>query len=171
MSANSVSPSPNGEGGGSATACSMPSTTGTGMYDASVCHSRLPRLSSRRRSSRRADPVVLVEVRDVADLRDREPPPSRPRADAADLQRAEAGGEIAQLGVGQALVAEHQHRIAVDRRQMASTVAASSGRARSTPAISAPNAGLSAEISIDIAGSTVCCWTEFVAVRDGGWIR
>ena len=63
----------------------------------------------------RAHIVVVVEVGDVADLRDGEAAAARAGGGAADLQRAEAGGEIAQLGVGQMLVAEDQHRIGVDR--------------------------------------------------------
>ena len=62
-----------------------------------------------------AQPVVLVEVRDVADLRDREAPLAAARRRAADLQFAEPGGEIVQLPVGQLLVVEHQDGLAVDR--------------------------------------------------------
>jgi hypothetical protein len=38
-----------------------------------------------------------------------------PAAAASDLERAEPGREIAQLGVVEALAAKHQHRIAIDR--------------------------------------------------------
>ncbi len=36
------------------------------------------------------------------------------RGGAADLQRAEAGGEVAQLRIGEALVAEDHHGVAID---------------------------------------------------------
>src|ERR1700733_8309303 len=63
-----------------------------------------------------ADLVVFIEVGYVADLRDFQSPPSRPSGGAADLQRAETGGEVAQLQVGQMLVAEHQYGMGVDGR-------------------------------------------------------
>ena len=64
----------------------------------------------------RADVVVLVEIGDVADLRDSQPALSGAGGGPADLQRAEARGEVAQLRVGEALVAEDHHRVAIDRR-------------------------------------------------------
>ena len=101
-----------------------------------------------------ADLVVRVQVGDVADLRDGEPAGSAPRRGPADLQRAEAGCKVAQLCVGQPLVAEDHHCVAVDGRPDAVNGRGVERQARSIPPISAANAGLSAEISIDIAGST-----------------
>ncbi len=65
---------------------------------------------------KRSDSVVLIEVGDVADLRDREPSPARTRGGSADLQRAKTRGEIAQLRIGQTLVAEDRNWIGVHHR-------------------------------------------------------
>ena len=58
--------------------------------------------------------MVLVQVGDIADLRNFQPPSPGTSRGPPDLQRAEAGGEITQLRVGQALVVKHQHGIAVE---------------------------------------------------------
>ena len=42
-------------------------------------------------------------------------PPATSRRSATDFERAELGGEIAQLRVVESLAAKHQHRIAIDR--------------------------------------------------------
>ena len=64
---------------------------------------------------KRSDSVVLIEVGDIADLRDREPSPARTRRGSADLQGAKTPGKIAQLRICQMLVAEDQNRIGIHR--------------------------------------------------------
>ena len=61
-----------------------------------------------------AQPVILVEVRDVADLGELQPAPAAARRRTADLELAEPGGEGAQLLVGELLIAKHQDGMAVD---------------------------------------------------------
>ena len=63
----------------------------------------------------RTDIVVHVEVGDVADLRNLQAPSSWASGSAADLQRAEAGREVAQLRVAEALVAEDHDGVAIYR--------------------------------------------------------
>ncbi len=63
-----------------------------------------------------ADLVLLVEVGDVADLRNGEPAFAGARGGPTDLQRTEACGEVAKLRVGEALVTEDHHRVAIDGR-------------------------------------------------------
>ena len=58
--------------------------------------------------------VVLVEVGDVADLRDCQPTPATPRGGTTNLQWAEANGEVTQLRIGKALVAEDDHGVTID---------------------------------------------------------
>ena len=62
-----------------------------------------------------AQPVVLVEVRDVADLGKCEAPPAAARRRPADFQLAEAQREGAQLLVGDVLVVEHHDGMGIDR--------------------------------------------------------
>src|ERR1700733_2235168 len=62
------------------------------------------------------DLIVLIEVGYVADLRNFQSSAPGPSGGAADLQRAETGGEVAQLQVGQMLVAENQYGMGVDGR-------------------------------------------------------
>jgi hypothetical protein len=57
---------------------------------------------------------LAVEIRDVADLRQRQAAPAALERAAADLQRAERRREIAQLRVAQALIVKHQDRMLVD---------------------------------------------------------
>src|SRR6185312_8878317 len=61
-------------------------------------------------------PAVEIEIGDVANLREFEPPGSAPRRRAADLQRPEQGREIAQRLVTDVLAVEDQHAMLVDRR-------------------------------------------------------
>ncbi len=58
--------------------------------------------------------VVDVEVGDVANLRDFDASRTGARSGAADFQRAEACGEIAQLRVGETLVAKNQDCVLVN---------------------------------------------------------
>src|SRR5439155_26029246 len=62
-----------------------------------------------------ADMVVLVEVRDVANLGELQASTAATRRRPADLELAEAGGERAQLLVRHMLIVEHDDRMAVDR--------------------------------------------------------
>ena len=61
------------------------------------------------------DRVVLVQVGNVADFGDRQPPPSGSRGGASDLQGAEQAGEIPQPRIAQPLIVEHQHGMGIDR--------------------------------------------------------
>ena len=91
-----------------------------------------------------AEPVVLVEVRDVADLRDREPPPARratpsgrsPTRRTAPRNRAAAGRSAA----GRGTPAPRSGRSPARFPERSSS---SIGSARSMPAISAPICGCS----------------------------
>jgi hypothetical protein len=62
-----------------------------------------------------ADVAVDIEVGDVADLGDVEPPLAALQRRAADLQRTEFVGKILELRVGEVLATKHQHRMRVDR--------------------------------------------------------
>ena len=139
MSANSVSPPPSADAGGTATACSMPSTTGTGMYDASVCHSRLPRLSSRRLSSRARTRLSSsrFEMSPICGIASRRLPPWSARRGRSP--GAEPGSEVAQLRIAQALIVKHQHRVAIDGVPDGVDGRASIGWLRSMPPTSAAN--------------------------------
>ena len=85
MSANSVSPLPNGEGGGNATACSMPEHHGHRHVGGVGVPQAVAETVEPAPVVQRADMVVLVEVGDVADLRDRQAPSSWPRAAARPI--------------------------------------------------------------------------------------
>ena len=61
------------------------------------------------------DRVVLVQVGNVADFGDRQPPPPGSRGGASDLQGAEQAGEIPQPRIAQPLIVEHQHGMGIDR--------------------------------------------------------
>ena len=78
-----------------------------------MCHSRLPRLIQPAAIEQIAHLVVHVEVGDIADLRNRQPPPSRLQGASADLQGSEARREIVQLSIAQRLIAKHQHRVLI----------------------------------------------------------
>jgi len=62
-----------------------------------------------------AQTALFVEVRDVPDLRQSEPPLYAFSSGPADLELAELGGEIAQLLVSEPLIVENQYGIVVDR--------------------------------------------------------
>jgi predicted transposase YbfD/YdcC len=59
-------------------------------------------------------PVVLIQIGDVADLWNRQPPPARSRGGTADFQRTEPRREIVQLKIAERLIAKHQHAVFVD---------------------------------------------------------
>src|ERR1700747_2598010 len=63
----------------------------------------------------RAQPTLFVEVRDIADLGQRQPPLATLGGGPADLELAEFAGKIAQLLVAEALFTKHQHGVTVDR--------------------------------------------------------
>src|SRR5215470_11381898 len=62
-----------------------------------------------------AQPALFVQVRDVSDLRKREPPLASLGSCPSNLQFAEIPGEVSQLLVLEILIAEHQYRVPVDR--------------------------------------------------------
>ena len=62
-----------------------------------------------------AQPVVFVEVRNVADLGEFEAPSAAARRRPADFEIAEPGRKAAQLLVGDVLVVEDEHGMPVDR--------------------------------------------------------
>ncbi len=116
MSANSVLPPADGM----SRADSSEYFAGTALNELSECHSRLPRLNSRRRSSRARSWLFLSRLEmSLTSIDSRRSLPLRDVARRL-LQRAEVAAE-GQLGfVGEVLVVEHQHAVLVhagrDRR-------------------------------------------------------
>ena len=62
-----------------------------------MCQMRLPRLSRRLPIVAAPQPALFVEVRDVADLGQCQPPLAAFGSRSADLETAKFAGEIAQL--------------------------------------------------------------------------
>ena len=138
MSANSVSPPPSAEAGGTATANSIPSTTGTGMYEASVCHSRLPSMSSRRRSSRARMLLSTsrLEMSPISGMSSRRLPPcsaARPISSGPNLS-----AKFLSCASVSVLATKHQHRMRSIACHNVSTAVLASGDATSMPETSAP---------------------------------
>jgi hypothetical protein len=82
---------------------------GTALNDESECHSRLPRLNARRRSSRARHVAVLIEIRNVAHL-DAKPALIEPRhvVGRVELDMAEAFCECGLLPVVERLIVEQR---------------------------------------------------------------
>ena len=62
-----------------------------------------------------AQPPVLIEVRDIADLAMRQAAPATAGGRPADFERAEITREVPQLRVIEVLVVNRPHGVAVDR--------------------------------------------------------
>ena len=130
---------------------------GTALNELSECHSRLPRLNSRRRSSRASSLLSLSRLETSLHVH----ATSRRSCALRDvagrlLQRAEVAAERQLLLVGEVLVVEHQHGVVVHAGLIAAASARDSGCVMSTPDTSPAKNGRETG-SIGRIGQRHCC--------------